>query len=222
METPPKNVVCAALDVIQYYTNNGFLVMHDLLRGREIEYTKNNDNFYNNKYSNNIKLNTNNLKDIIVCLNKFIWQSSQIFKQRQLTDELCRVNPRIILYRGTSDIDLPLTIGSIINSTKRQFLSFTTNYQIALTFKTVYILKLLVNSRSDVYLPISNIKYNSKQISPHNEDEFLLPIETSLIVVGEPYSFSGTIILPVRIHRQKLVNSFKVYTKEELENVVKI
>jgi hypothetical protein len=217
-DTIPQDVLCSAFSVIKYYTGEtGFKTLHNVLKGKPITST------YLGYYKDGYNITVSELPELIICLNKFIWHASDIFKERQLTDELCRVKPRITLYRGTTLKDIPLTIGSIINSTKRQFLSFTTSLKRARNFSDGVIFKIVLNSRSDTFLPIANIQFSREYLSHSaNEKEYLLPIETSLIIAEKPYMLDENIIVPVRIHRQKQVNSFKVYTEEELQNITKI
>lgn len=195
------------LDALYFYTSDGSLIMHSLLRDMYIpELT----------YIPKIQL-----LQRINYINKGIYDAYQYSLKHctYLTDNL-------VLYRGINNINVVLTKGSIINNCKNQFISFSSKLSVAQGFGNI-ILMLEIN-KDDKYktiLPIENIKHNKQYISQNShEHEWLLPLNTSLIITDVlHYKLDDdiNIILNVKIYHQEFIENIddKTFKPEIIKNV---
>lgn len=122
----------------------------------------------------------------------------------------------IVLYRGiTNARELPLTKNSIINFYKNQFISFTSNYDVAQLFGRI-IFKLIIEN-NDCILPIEDIvdKRNNIISSHAKEFEWLLPLNTSFIVSDDIIPLNYNIIIPIKIYKQEYIENINASTFSE-------
>jgi hypothetical protein len=216
-----NTILCSAFLLINYYTSNyGFKIMHKIIRGEDISSLlkrqssitlyKNNE-FYVETMLERIKM--------IKCLNNFIYDTHKQFIKLERVPP-CLLERKIILFRGENKLDIPISVGSIINTLKNQFISFSSNFNTVLTFTKRIVHMLEIDVERDVVLPIGSIKFIYNDIKLplteiSGEDEFLLPLGTNLIVSDKPFLYKTTestflTILPVKIHSQNKPNYKKL------------
>jgi hypothetical protein len=219
----PDKIVCSAFTIINYYTRTGFKAMHSTLKG---EYVAILDEYLVTPDDDIYQLNIAEIPIIIVCLNKFIWHVHITYLHEA---DKCNIEKNIKLYSGggsNNDI-IPYTPGSIINHSINKFQSFTTFFSEAEKFAKPYIFELILDFSTDVVLPICNIKIDGNYISNFAEEgEFLLPINTSFIVSGQPYfkmnNDTQIPIIPVKVYKQVPYEEFRVFTHRETTDVISL
>ena len=191
------------LSLLRLYTYKGDDEMHSVMRKQFIPFIAENSKsdliFYINE------------------LNKGIYNSI-INKCMTLFEE-----DKLVLFRGISG-QIVLTKGSIINNMRNQFISFTSNYDIATSFgKIVLRLTIDKNDKFKTIFPIENLhdKEGSK-ISRFEEYEWLLPLNTSLIITDVLKIYEETnAIIDVKIHNQQYTENIteNTFTPQMLENM---
>jgi hypothetical protein len=164
-------------------------------------------------------LNGNNrdhkIKEIVDVLNSIIWELNREYVK--LHSFACS---KIYLFRGISNVpNLPIFKGSIINSYRHKFQSFSYNYDVAVGFSTSNIvLCLIANLSYDVVLPINNLKLDGNKLSSSYDEEyeFLLPLNTSLEIIDNPVIFENKLLVPCVIYRQEYIPEHRYFNIDEL------
>jgi hypothetical protein len=185
----------AILTILEYYVSDvGFRAINNYCR------------------SNFIVETTPNIENIVIVLNNIICDIGY-----QLTNCIQKV---FRLYRG-SKLDLkkiytPITIGSIINNNKNQFISFSSSYDIARQFSGIcgiifiltidmtahnYIMPLIVRPENDSTNPYAD-EEDIGELSDTYEKEWLLPLNTSFIINSKPYTIGNIYHIPISIYSQ--------------------
>jgi hypothetical protein len=231
-------VLCSAFISLNYYTgNSGYKTMNALLRGENIhaddfEYSLERVRAYS--YAQNYEFRSDiDRKRMIECLDNFAWYVHRKFRRIEKVPP-CLLSKKLYLYRGENAISLPLTKGSIINSLRNKFISFSANLYNALHFSEGIAYMLELDITEHIVLPIGNIQFLNMSLSAQSdENEFLFPINTTFIVSGTPSSYKYEMydkyytILPLKIHSQskadftEFVNSVTpqpLFTSDELRN----
>jgi hypothetical protein len=181
--------------VIEYYISPlGFKKMHNYLKGVEDD-----DDIYDD------------IQESIEVLNNII---------RESYDTLRGCSSRnIILYRGVAlslnKLSTPLFTNSIINNHVNQFISFSTDYSVAVTFSNDYLIYVLeVNMDTDIVLPLEHIN--------EMEAEWLLPINTSFIVTRPPAIYNDIVHIFLKIGAQHEIPTIAPFTPDRLVNILMI
>lgn len=193
-------------NIIRYYTHIGDTCIHNILRGKAFMNDKDRCEKTNDEIIHHIKE-----------LNNLIWNR-----------DIQRCHPQIpfklVLYRGTKLINVPLTKGSIINSLKNQFVSFSSSYEVANSFgDIVYELRIDNADKFKTIIPIEDISLPNQQEATyfskfHEESEWLLPINTSFKVIGPAVTTKYAVtIIPIKIHNQEKTE-YKEFSEEDLED----
>jgi hypothetical protein len=190
------------LQVIEYYvSDNGFKVINDFCRGNFIDPIDEEDE--------------GSIKDYVLVLNNIIYTVGKKIIG-------CH-SGNIMLYRGSniqlSKIYTPITVGSIINSSKNQFVSFSSNYNIANNFALglggiIFVLTLDLATQKYV-LPIV-----LKDMLPTIENEWLFPLNTSFIVSDTPYISGGVYHIPINIYSQDKLVEITPFTVDQLTDQI--
>lgn len=194
------------VEILKYYTYIGDRCIHNILRNQS---NLNNTTYC--KYSNEI------ITNYISTLNNFIWKANE--EKFMCDPEIAKID-HIVLYRGTELKNMPMTKDSIINSHKNQFISFSSNLDVAMEFGNI-ILQLFVDKWS-VVLPLEDISIASESISKFpREGEWICPTGTSFRVIDNAYihsvGYSNYIIIPIEIKSQDKLG-VKIYDVDELQN----
>jgi hypothetical protein len=158
------------------------------------------------------------IKEIVSILNNIIWDLSSQYLLKNVS--YCS---NLVLYRGLGMyVNVPIFTGSIINSTRYKFQSFSYSLDIAIGFsKGGIILALFCNMNTNVMLPIGDLKIGDNYLSntKDREYEFLLPIDTNLRVIDYPKFYKNRIIVPVVIHSQTQHTSYRKLPTEYLVDI---
>jgi len=203
------------LDALRLYTHTGDVLMHSVMRKTFIE-----EKSLYPKHKLLYMINVLNYNTYV----------SHHFRINKCIEFNISENP-LTLFRGFTG-NVTLTNGSIINMLKNQFVSFTSDLNMAKKFgNCVFSLDI---DRSDIekysFIPIENINsYDGNPISQHsNEKEWLFPIGTSFQVVdvlnildnSEEYMYKYTIIIKIKIYNQEYHQNINesTFSDESLKN----
>lgn len=188
------------LDSLRFYTHTGDVVMHSLLRNNFVE-----------EYSTIPK------DEVIFRINNL---NFNIYLSKEFTLKYCNefnvLSAPIILYRGFSGNVAP-TKNSIINMFKNQFVSFSSDIEIALSFgNIIFQLELdMEDIQKFSFIPIHELKsYDDEYISKYNlEKEWLFPLDTTFKVIDDmklvenPDDDQFYVLIKIKIHTQKYIKN---------------
>lgn len=178
------------LDALRFYTHTGDVLMHSVLRGTYV--------------SSLATVPQDELLKRINIINKGIYDSFNFRLQK------CSGLKPIYLFRGFTR-NCVVTKDSIVNNHRGQFISFSSNPMVAKGFSSL-VYRLIVDSNDKYLLPLHDIKsYDGKTITqyPH-EDEWLLPLNTSFIVVSDAPiydTYTDSIMIDIKIHHQEYIEN---------------
>jgi hypothetical protein len=226
-------VFCNMLLLLYYYTgSDGFTIMGSYTKYNKLpkDLSKYNFDFDDTKLNFiPIQNHHDNIKSI-KCLNKYFWEVHSLFL-KVYKIEPCIIPKNIFLYRGVNITDVPIFKGSIVNSLKNQFVSYSASFTTAKRFTRADVIHMLeLNIERDIVIPIGDMQFYARNVSTNRlEDEFLLPLNTSFIVSGDIFTYDEHLIIPLKIHTQSKpkFNRYNnipftgLFTKEELIDIYK-
>lgn len=197
-------------ELLNFYTHIGDRCIHNILRNIDFLNTKEYCKYDNHEIINKIIKLNNYMYDYKLYYYDYFKKSCDYFAK----------NTRYV-YRGTQIKNLPLYKDSEINSLRNQFVSFTTDNNIAETFGSI-ILRLEL-SDTDICLPIEDIKLETEDIFFSHypkEKEWLCPLNTTFVVSENAFLYDIFIIIPIKIKTQTNImkDEIKIMNPNELYN----
>jgi hypothetical protein len=182
MNSFPPEIKSSIIRVVNYYTNHlSFKTLNSYIK------TGKKDNI--------------ELEEIISILNKIIYDVSLNYRQ---ISSSCN---SLILFRGVPVVNsMPIFKGSIINSYRNKFISFSDDLKKAYNFSNSNIIIVLKGNMSrDYILPITEIQIDGQYVgSVRDEREYLLPMNTSLIIIEDPFLYNNYTFVTTIIYNQSL------------------